>query len=108
MTATHHGSPLLTPTQIRSARHALGHLWQLGRPLTCEEMADCLGLAKRHTVAQMERDSGSRDRITGPVSVAISAMLAGYVPDGAPAQAFEAMRARGSTWMPSAAIGDAA
>lgn len=86
----------MTPHEVRSARAALGHLWQLGRDLSQQELADCLGLANAAKVADMEtpREARSDTRITGPVSCAIRGMLAGYVPDGAPPKAFDAMADR--------------
>jgi hypothetical protein len=81
---------LLSPEDIREARRALGRQWGLGRDLSQAELAEALGLANKDAVREMERGgfnthSGLKvTRITGPVTVAIRAMLAGYLPREAP------------------------
>lgn len=73
----------LTPTEVAEARGELGSMWRLGRPLSHAELAACLGLSGADKARDMERDDRA-SRITGPVSVAIRAMLCGYVPPNAP------------------------
>lgn len=68
------------PHEIAQARECLGERLGLGRPLSCLELANALELTgpperRREYVSQMEH--GSRD-ISGPIRVALRAMLDGY------------------------------
>ena len=70
----------MTGKDIHNARAKLGKLWRLGRPLYMTELGEALRLTGRDpgaTVRLWERGSP----VSGPVSVAIAAMLAGYRPD---------------------------
>jgi hypothetical protein len=71
----------MTPDELRAARATLGQMWGLGRPLRLTEMARALQLAPESgddTIRKAERPDGRGP--TGPVAVAVSAMLAGYRP----------------------------
>jgi hypothetical protein len=77
----------MTPQQLAGARFRLGEMWRLGRPLSVVEMGRCLELANPKRVGDMERN---HDDVSGPVSVAVKAMLSWYIPDNAPEQAWAA------------------
>lgn len=71
----------MTGSEIRDARHALGHMWGLARPLHAAELARALRLGGRdpgRSVLDWERGKTS---VSGPVSVAVEAMLAGFRPN---------------------------
>ena len=71
----------MTPADLRNARGTLGRMWGLGRPLRMSEMGRALRLRGRdpgESVRDWERGHTS---ISGPVEIAIEAMLAGYRPD---------------------------
>ena len=72
----------MTGRDVFEARATLGEMWGLGRPLGPNELAHALGLSPTNggsTVLAWER--GAKP-VTGPVAVAIAAMLAGYRPPG--------------------------
>ncbi len=81
---------MLNSREVNAARDTLGRLWGMGRALSCAELGRCLELAnpKDSGRAMCQRDGS----VSGPVSVAVCAMLAGYIPDGAPPEAWEARR----------------
>jgi len=69
----------MTGQEIRAARAKLGKLWGLNRPLHASELARALRLHGRDpgsTVLSWEAGSP----ISGPVSVAVEAMLTGFRP----------------------------
>lgn len=72
----------MTPEQIRDARGILGEIWGKGRPLHMSEMGRALRLQGRDVGATIRDWERGHSAISGPVSVAIEAMLAGFVPDG--------------------------
>lgn len=82
---------MLTPDLITNARYKLGEMWGLGRPLSHRELGECLELRTPEHARDFERGHGA---ITGPVSVAILGMLAGYLPPTAPPEAWDAKDAR--------------
>lgn len=65
---------------IAHVRGLLGHMWGLDRGLTQAEMAEALRFGGHRPAARLRDMEIGRDRITGPVSVAIEAMLEGYRP----------------------------
>jgi hypothetical protein len=70
----------MTGHDIHKSRATLGALWGLGRPLRAAELGRALGLKGRDpgaTVLAWERD---RVPISGPVAIAIKAMLRGFRP----------------------------
>jgi len=70
----------MTPEQLRDARAVLGQMWGLDRPLKCAELGRALRLAGRdpgRSILDYERGA---TKITGPLAVAIEAMLAGFRP----------------------------
>jgi len=72
----------MTGRDVFEARATLGQMWGLGRPLGPNELAHALNLSPKtggSTVLAWE--SGARP-ISGPATVAIAAMLAGYRPPG--------------------------
>jgi hypothetical protein len=70
----------VTPDELRAARATLGQMWGLDRPLRMAELGRALRLTGRDVGATV-RDWERGSTITGPVSVAIEAMLAGFVPE---------------------------
>lgn len=69
----------MTGKDIRAARSKLGELWGLDRPLHASELARALRLRGRDPGATvLSWESGAP--VSGPVSVAIEAMLAGFRP----------------------------
>lgn len=77
---------LLTGRELTQARTDIGHRWGLGRALTEGELARALEFQSNGgRLFNMVRDLEREKRpMTGPVSVAVRAFLAGYVPEGAP------------------------
>ncbi len=69
----------MTPAEIRAARAKLGKMWGLSRPLYMSELGRALGLQGRDPGHQVKRWEAGYP-ISGPVTVAIEAMLAGYRP----------------------------
>lgn len=72
----------MTPEQFRDARATLGAMWGLGRPLRMAEMGRALRLQGRDPGASVRDWERGHTPISGPVSVAVEAMLAGYRPIG--------------------------
>ena len=69
----------MTGGDIRKARATLGDLWGLDRPLRAAELGRILRLQGRDPGATvLAWETGTP--VSGPVSVAIEAMLAGYRP----------------------------
>jgi len=63
-----------TPEHLRQAREAMG--W------TPEELARALRFSDKHGGSRvLEMEAGKR-QISGPVAVAVEALLRGFVPDG--------------------------
>ena len=71
----------MTPKQMRDARAILGQMWGLNRPLHMAEMGRALRLQGRDPGASVRDWERGATPISGPVSVAIEAMLAGYRPE---------------------------
>lgn len=72
----------MTGPELKAARHQLGAQWGLGRPLTTTEMGEILGFSSVRPgdrVHDIERGHG---RVTGPVALAVEAMLSGWKPEG--------------------------
>jgi hypothetical protein len=70
----------MTPDQLRDARLTLGLMWGLKRPLTMTEMGRALRLQGRDVGRSIRDWERGHTPISGPVSVAVEAMLAGYRP----------------------------
>lgn len=72
----------MTGPELKAARHQLGSQWGLGRPLTTTEMGEILGFSSIRPgdrVHDIERGHG---RVTGPVALAVEALLSGWKPKG--------------------------
>lgn len=70
----------MTPKQMRDARGKLGKLWGLDRPLHMSEMGRALRLQGRDPGASVRDWERGHTAISGPVSIAVEAMLAGFRP----------------------------
>jgi hypothetical protein len=70
----------MTGRDIRRARATLGKLWGLDRPLHAAELGRALRLQGRDPGRSILDWECGKTPITGPVSIAIEAMLAGYEP----------------------------
>jgi hypothetical protein len=72
----------MTPADIRAARVTLGQMWGLGRPLHMSEMGRALRYKDRDPGRMLNLCVKHPDRhqVSGPASVAIEAMLAGFRP----------------------------
>jgi len=70
----------MTGEQMRDARGTLGELWGLGRPLKMAELGRVLGLQGRDPGAGIRDYERGTTRISGPVSLAMAALLDGWRP----------------------------
>lgn len=70
----------MTGKDIKAARNRLGELWGLGRPLRMAELGRALRLQGRDPGESVRDWERGNTPVSGPVSVAIEAMLAGYRP----------------------------
>jgi hypothetical protein len=70
---------VVTGQELFEARATLGMLWGLGKPLGPNELARALRLGKNGAARILEMERGTR-AMSGPVSVAVEAMLAGFRP----------------------------
>lgn len=71
----------MTGDDVNKARLALGQLWGLGRKASAAELGRVLGLRGRdpgETVIGWEKKPA--DPVTGPVALAIAALLDGWRP----------------------------
>jgi len=68
----------MTPADLRDARAVLGSMWGLGRPLHMSELGRALRLAGRDPGASVRDWERGHTPISGPVSIAVEAMLAGF------------------------------
>lgn len=73
----------MTPAELKAARATLGEMWGLGRPLRMAEMGRALRLQGRDPGATIRDWERGHSPISGPASVAVQAMLAGFRPEGA-------------------------
>ena len=71
----------MTPTQLRDARATLGQMHGLGRPLKMSEMGRLLRLRGRDPGESIRDWERGHTPISGPVEIAVEAMLAGYDPN---------------------------
>jgi hypothetical protein len=69
----------MTGRDIRNARAKLGKLWGLDRPLRAAELGRALRLQGRDPGRSVLDWECEKTPVTGPVSLAIEAMLAGYL-----------------------------
>lgn len=74
----------MTPVELRAARATLGKMWGLNRPLHMSEMGEALGLQGRDPGRSVRDWERGHTPISGPVRIAVSAMLAGYGPHDRP------------------------
>lgn len=70
----------MTPDQLRDARATLGQMWGLERPLRMTEMGRALRLVGRDPGESVRDWERGHTPISGPVSIAVEAMLAGFKP----------------------------
>lgn len=71
----------MTPAQLRDARAVLGQIWGLGRPLRMSELGRALRLQGRDPGASVRDWERGHTPISGPVSIAVEAMLSGFRPN---------------------------
>jgi hypothetical protein len=67
---------------MRAARKTLGEMWGLGRPLTFEEMGRVLGLGGVRPDQSVRRYENGKPAISGPMALAMEALLSGWRPAG--------------------------
>lgn len=72
----------MTPDQLRDARAVLGEMWGLNRPLRLSEMGRVLRLRGRDVGQSVHDWERGHTAISGPVAVAVEAMLNGFRPEG--------------------------
>lgn len=70
----------MTPQELYAARASLGLRWGLGRPLHASEMGRLLRLAGKDPGESVRDYERGKTGISGPLSVAVEAMLDGYQP----------------------------
>jgi hypothetical protein len=70
----------MTGPDIRAARGTLGALWGLGRPLSMSELGRALRLSAGRPNQTVEKWETGKAAVTGPVSVAVEALLSGWRP----------------------------
>ena len=70
----------LAEPDLSTARERLGKMWGLGRPLKLVELARLLRMHGRNAARKVKAWESGEAKITGPASVAIEAMLAGWKP----------------------------
>lgn len=71
----------MTPDQLRAARATLAKLWDLPAPLTYMEMGRVLRLAGSRPDQSIRDYERGTTKISGPLTLAIEAMLSGWRPD---------------------------
>lgn len=64
----------MTPDKLKLARHSMGY--------SVNEMADALRLSPENGGTTIRKMESGKVRITGPIMVAVDAMLKGYDPFG--------------------------
>ena len=64
----------MTPDKLKIARHSMGY--------SVNEMADALRLSPENGGTTIRKMESGKVRITGPIMVAVDAMLKGYDPFG--------------------------
>lgn len=62
----------MTPDKLKLARHSMGY--------SVNEMADALRLSSENGGTTIRKMEAGKIRITGPIMVAVDAMLKGYDP----------------------------
>lgn len=70
----------MTPEELIAARRELGHLWGFNRGLTQGEMGRAMRLRGKDPAESIRAMEEGKDRISGPMSLAIEAMLSGWRP----------------------------
>ena len=71
---------MMTGEDITKARRVLGIRWNLGRPLYLSELGRLLRLSSERPGETVRLWENGHNAVTGPVSVAIEAMLEGWLP----------------------------
>lgn len=74
----------MTPDQLRDARATLGQMYGLERPLNLTEMGRALRLRGRDIAQSVRNWERGHTPISGPLSIAVEAMLAGFTPTPTP------------------------
>ena len=72
----------MTPAELHTARATLGQQWGLNRPLKLSELGRSLRLCGRDPGEAVHDWERGHNSISGPVSIAIEAMLSGFRPNG--------------------------
>lgn len=67
---------------IAQARHKLGTMWGLGRPLTRAELGRALMLSEKYGGEHVSKLETGKANLSGPIYACICMMLAGAVPPG--------------------------
>jgi hypothetical protein len=70
---------IVTGKELFEARATLGMMWGRGQPIGVNELARALRLGKNGAASILKMEAGERP-VSGPMSVAIEAMLAGFRP----------------------------
>lgn len=73
----------MTAAEVDEARRKLGEAWGLDRPLALAEMGRALRFSGRDPGASVKDLIDGKSAVSGPVSVALSMMLAGAMPPDA-------------------------
>lgn len=75
----------MTPQELEAARATLGDMWRLGAPLSAADLARLMEIEARDPGARVRAwETGKTESIPGPVAAYVKALLAGFVPEGAP------------------------
>ena len=72
----------MTPDELYTARRTLGIMWGYGRPLSNTELGRALRLRGERPGDTVKDWTDGKFQISGPVEIAIEAMLSGYRPKG--------------------------
>lgn len=67
----------MTGDELRTARWILGKAWDLGRPLTLDEMARILRLAGKDPAGSLHNYERGNAPVSGPLSLAVELLIAG-------------------------------
>lgn len=68
--------------ELRQARQALSEAWGVGRWMTFGEFAEVLGLRGKRRAENLKAIEEGHDDVTGPIRLAVLAMLDGWRPPG--------------------------
>ena len=70
----------MTPDELYNARRTLGIMWGYGRPLSNTELGRALRLRGERPGDTVKDWTDGKFQISGPVAIAIEAMLQGFKP----------------------------